>query len=1163
MSEPTPLSDQDKIRLKRLAKLEQQQNTTQPTASTSTGTPTASAPAPQPAPKASLPSPVPSTGSPAPKPKPTSTPPTTRTASASPAQPPAKKPAPAPAQNRFVETFEQWDHEATGRILGVTLEVDTAQRSNWSIVYLKDVASDLVEEEPTLPRPLRLSTSLSDRLLLSRLSLPSAETSTSEDPEVLTVLAALPPQQTAFEYLAGCWKRERAERSKVALRKDSNPEEAAKRFAALDHVKQLVVSYLGLVLIDPSMFPQDHITSKPLGPLALSPLLIPSLPIPPTLPLTIADAPSLLTDLSSRFIPSPSNDHESGMDVILSTLLSSWGSFLVLHKVDIGSTGGVSAPTAGDLSGASWRDVIQAVQNLAEIKPIAAFLPTLDGFDPTRSEEGERGVACPAEMIEYRALLGPITRLGAYPDGAPTLAQAYFPNPSDMGRGNIDSATASLRGVVQGVQTSLFRLHDALLRSSPSSRALVLAYFARIARLNAKRAAMRVDPRTVSSESFVGNLHAVLLGLSEPFMDARFTKIDKIDPTYYRNPGALIDVREETKINATQEESNAFFAAADSAAPAPNFISHTFFLCAQYLHLGPLHAIKEHKGYGDQIRHMERNLRDMEEEISRLPDGDAGRERGRGEVERYKKRLELYKSHLLAYEVALLDPAYLSKCAQFGNLVMAWLVRLVDPRGTHPHKRVELPLPEETPETFRMLPEFLIEDITEFLSFTSKFAPRVLEQSPQDELITFMLVFLSTPYMKNPYLKGQFVEIMYYLSRPTYSSPRGCLGDVLNFHQLALKNLMPCLVHAYIEIEITGSHTQFYDKFNIRYYITQLFKMVWENPTHRESLKRESQVNFERYVRFVNLLMNDTTYLLDDALIHLAKIAEIQREQDNTASWDTLTPQEKQEKEKLLKQYEQAVRSDLDLGTESLRLLKLFAKETTAPFLTPEIVDRLAAMLDMNLSVLAGPRCQDLKVKDPSKYRFSPRALLTDVLDIFLQLGRFDEFQAAVAKDGRSYSAELFARAARIARKTSIKTEDELKQLEGFVVKVEAAKAAEEEDEAMGDVPDEFLDPLTYDLMRDPVLLPSSKTVVDRSTIKQHYLSDPTDPFNRQPLKWEDITDAVDVKKQIEEWREERRRRKAERAVGDAQVHEAEAAAAGGAVSQEQEQEDDKMKVDE
>jgi ubiquitin conjugation factor E4 B len=41
----------------------------------------------------------------------------------------------------------------------------------------------------------------------------------------------------------------------------------------------------------------------------------------------------------------------------------------------------------------------------------------------------------------------------------------------------------------------------------------------------------------------------------------------------------------------------------------------------------------------------------------------------------------------------------------------------------------------------------------------ARFAPQVLAENSQDELVTFMLVFLSTPYMKNPYLKGQFVEV--------------------------------------------------------------------------------------------------------------------------------------------------------------------------------------------------------------------------------------------------------------------------------------------------------------------------------------------------------------------------------------------------------------------
>lgn len=49
------------------------------------------------------------------------------------------------------------------------------------------------------------------------------------------------------------------------------------------------------------------------------------------------------------------------------------------------------------------------------------------------------------------------------------------------------------------------------------------------------------------------------------------------------------------------------------------------------------------------------------------------------------------------------------------------------------------------------------------------------------------------------------------------------------------------------------------------------------------------------------------------------------------------------------------------------------------------------------------------------------------------------------------------------------------------------------------------VDPLMATLMTEPVILPSSKAVIDLSTIKSHLLSDATDPFNRVPLKIEDV----------------------------------------------------------
>jgi ubiquitin conjugation factor E4 B len=48
--------------------------------------------------------------------------------------------------------------------------------------------------------------------------------------------------------------------------------------------------------------------------------------------------------------------------------------------------------------------------------------------------------------------------------------------------------------------------------------------------------------------------------------------------------------------------------------------------------------------------------------------------------------------------------------------------------------------------------------------------------------------------------------------------------------------------------------------------------------------------------------------------------------------------------------------------------------------------------------------------------------------------------------------------------------------------------------------PDEFRDPLMDTLMVDPVRLPTSGNVMDRSVILRHLLNSQTDPFNRQPL---------------------------------------------------------------
>jgi ubiquitin conjugation factor E4 B len=71
-----------------------------------------------------------------------------------------------------------------------------------------------------------------------------------------------------------------------------------------------------------------------------------------------------------------------------------------------------------------------------------------------------------------------------------------------------------------------------------------------------------VDPKKVSTDGYMINIQTILLRLFEPVMDVNFSKIDKVDVNYFRTSKRL-DIKEETKIKATQEEANDYFAPKD------------------------------------------------------------------------------------------------------------------------------------------------------------------------------------------------------------------------------------------------------------------------------------------------------------------------------------------------------------------------------------------------------------------------------------------------------------------------------------------------------------------------------------------------------------------------------------------------------------------------
>jgi len=303
---------------------------------------------------------------------------------------------------------------------------------------------------------------------------------------------------------------------------------------------------------------------------------------------------------------------------------------------------------------------------------------------------------------------------------------------------------------------------------------------------------------------------------------------------------------------------------------------------------------------------------------------------------------------------------------------------------------------------------------------------------------------------------------------------------------------------------------------------------VWNNPSHRKKLLQESKSNVPRFVQFVNLLLNDVTYLLDEGLSKLIDINTFQNDLDGTptsdGSVDGDTPPDRREREQTLASAERQAASYISLANETVSLLTKFTAFVPDAFVYPEVVDRLARMLNFNQVVLTGDKCNNLKVKNPEKYRFNPGNLLSMIVDIYLNLRTKQTFILACARDGRSYRREVFLKTSHILRKYRLKPSSDVSSFELFVNAVELAKTQDEEgEEALGDIPDHFLDPLMYTIMENPVILPTSKISIDLATIKSHLLSDPTDPFNRSPLKIEDVVPDDNLKAEIAAFRRAKR----------------------------------------
>ena len=590
-----------------------------------------------------------------------------------------------------------------------------------------------------------------------------------------------------LNYLMTCWKR-----VSRALRNMRSTDSENVRYETLLEARRLCMSYCVFAATMPEMFDASPTFENPLtkhllaGPESNTGI-----------------DPEFLAEASSRF-----EEDETIKDALV----------------------GAVEQLSRDLSKLSMNDDfkphITALRNVVRYPKIIAAVTESPSFLSNN---------LPAQHIEVATLLGPFFRLSPVQS---EVAQDYFSAPRTRDKGYINNAQRALRMTLQTHQAELFDITNAIVKAGKEPRERLLDWFALTVNSNHMRRAMQPDWKTLSSDAFMINVTAILDQLCDPFMDATFSKIDRIDVEYLRrNP--RVSIADETKLIADQKVSDEFYS--HTADGTNNFISEVFFLTVAAHHYGTEAAATNLESMRKRVKRMEKDLEAAEIDRERYSSQPQYLRLFDIRLQKFKDEIDRTHTVIHATHGVLLDELVQARSMQFMRYVIVWLLRLASGQNL-PKEQLTLPFAHEPSDTFKCLPEYLVEDVVENFKFITRHMPWVITSTQCEELVTFCIAFLrNSNFVKSPYSKSTLVTILFYGVMPYGNNSKGILGDLLNGSDFCHKHLLHALMQFYIECESTGAHTQFFDKFNIRYEIDAVIKNIWPNVIYRENLAKEAE----------------------------------------------------------------------------------------------------------------------------------------------------------------------------------------------------------------------------------------------------------------------------------------------------------------------------------
>ena len=443
----------------------------------------------------------------------------------------------------------------------------------------------------------------------------------------------------------------------------------------------------------------------------------------------------------------------------------------------------------------------------------------------------------------------------------------------------------------------------------------MIKWFRQVANLNADRMKM-MHGGNISSTGFVFNVFHALLHLLNRYIE---------DPEAYLKQASRIDLKycEQGYLNYKKYNTKPLH---EESKEEPNEMTELFFLAHYYMDLC----------FSEMTKVINTMLREYK-----------------------RNKNEIFFYIVCTYEIYTTSPSFLQLLANFLAFTACALLFKIKPANNSLNEYIEsfesIDVLDSLFSHLQNLPEQIIKNLIE--AFDYYYSIMNLNLFSYNEfLIPFQvklyLMLLASNYKKNYYFCGSLMGFFGKLIKDRkLIVPKNLTVHIVQ-DKFFFNHVMEVAIKSFVSVEKTGTHNQFFEKFEYRYNTLEVIRFVWDVKGSEELWKAACKKDLTLILLFANYFLNDFTYFYNHLSESLKESNRLQILLSQNEISNTMTEEAKEDAKKKLKQEVRMVRSLAPHVNLMLDVMSDLTRATPELFTSEELIELFANTLNFNLRLL-------------------------------------------------------------------------------------------------------------------------------------------------------------------------------------------------------------------